>query len=135
MNDTSGHDHSSHGHQHGMPDTVKDPVCGMLVAPAKTAHQAEHDDQSFFFCSSGCKSKFIADPVRYTTAQAKPATSPAAAGTIYTCPMHPQIRQSGPGSCPICGMALEPEMVTADSGPNPELIDMTRRFWVGLGLT
>ena len=60
---------------------------------------------------------------------------PAAAGTIYTCPMHPQIRQSGPGSCPICGMALEPEMVTADSGPNPELIDMTRRFWVGLGLT
>jgi len=107
----------------------------MLVAPAKTTYQAEHDDQSFFFCSSGCKSKFIADPVRDTTAQAKPATSPAAAGTIYTCPMHPQIRQSGPGSCPICGMALEPEMVTADSGPNPELIDMTRRFWVGLGLT
>ncbi len=107
----------------------------MQVDPAKTAHRVEHVGQSYFFCSSGCKSKFIADPVRYTTAQEKPATPPAAAGTIYTCPMHPQIRQSGPGSCPICGMALEPEMVTADSGPNPELIDMTRRFWVGLGLT
>ncbi len=150
MNDTTRHDHSSHdhhhghdpavhhhahGHQHDAPDTVKDPVCGMQVDPAKTAHRAEHDGQSYFFCSGGCKSKFIADPVRYTTAQAKLATPPAAAGTIYTCPMHPQIRQTGPGSCPICGMALEPEIVTADSGPNPELIDMTRRFWVGLGLT
>jgi len=150
MNDTTRHDHSSHdhhhghdpavhhhahGHQHGTPDTVKDPVCGMQVNPAKTAHRAEHDGQSFYFCSGGCKSKFIADPVRYTTAQAKPVTPSAAAGTIYTCPMHPQIRQSGPGSCPICGMALEPEMVTADSGPNPELVDMTRRFWIGLGLT
>lgn len=150
MNDTTRHDHSSHdhhhghdpavhhhahGHQHGTPDRAKDPVCGMQVDPTKTAHRAEHDGQSYFFCSGGCKSKFIADPVRYTTAQAKPATPPAAAGTIYTCPMHPQIRQSGPGSCPICGMALEPEIVTADSGPNPELIDMTRRFWVGLGLT
>lgn len=149
MNDTTRHDHSSHdhhghapavhhhahGHQHGTPDTVKDPVCGMQVDPAKTAHRAEHGGQTYFFCSGGCKSKFIADPVRYTTAKAKPATLPAAAGTIYTCPMHPQIRQSGPGSCPICGMALEPEIVTADSGPNPELIDMTRRFWFGLGLT
>ena len=139
MNDITRHDHSSHdhhhGHQHGTPDTVKDPVCGMQVDPAKTAHRAEHDGQSYFFCSSGCKSKFIADPVSNTIGQAKPAVPPAAAGTIYTCPMHPQIRQSGPGSCPICGMALEPEMVTADSGPNPELIDMTRRFWVGLGLT
>jgi len=150
MNDTIRHDHSSHdhhhghdpaahhhahGHQHGTPDTVKDPVCGMQVDPTKTAHRAEHDGQSYFFCSGGCKSKFIADPVSYTTKQAKSAVPPAAAGTIYTCPMHPQIRQSGPGSCPICGMALEPEIVTADSGPNLELIDMTRRFWVGLGLT
>ncbi|MEL3891720.1 heavy metal translocating P-type ATPase [Ferrovibrio sp. MS7] len=150
MNDTSRHDHSSHdhhhghdpaahnhahGHQHDTPDTVRDPVCGMQVDPAKTAHQAKHEGRPYFFCSGGCKSKFTADPARYTTRQVKPAMPPAAAGTIYTCPMHPEIRQPGPGSCPICGMALEPEIVSADSGPNPELIDMTRRFWIGLGLT
>ncbi len=87
----------------------------------------------YFFCSSGCRTKFEADPARYLSAE-RPPKSPASAGTIYTCPMHPQIRQVGPGNCPICGMALEPEVATADAGPNPERVDMQRRFWIGLVL-
>jgi Cu+-exporting ATPase len=114
---------------------VKDPVCGMTVDPAKTAHHAEHADVTYHFCSAGCRTKFVAEPAKYL--QPKPAlrAEPVPAGTIYTCPMHPQIRQPGPGSCPICGMALEPEMPTAEAGPNPELVDFTRRFWIGLALT
>jgi Cu+-exporting ATPase len=112
--------------------TVKDPVCGMTVNPATTAHHARHGGADYHFCSGGCRAKFIAAPGTYLTA--KPASPTAPAGTIYTCPMHPEIRQVGPGACPICGMALEPETVTADSGPNPELADMNRRFWVGLAL-
>jgi Cu+-exporting ATPase len=165
---------------------VVDPVCGMTVDPARTAHRAEHDGRSWFFCSAGCRSKFVADPARFA-GPAKPAccghhhheqshevaTGPAAAGpgTIYTCPMHPEVRQQGPGACPdcgmalepvgapattrveytcpmhpqivqdhpgncpICGMALEPRTVTVEAAPNPELVDMTRRFWIGAALT
>ena len=113
--------------------TVKDPVCGMSVDPTATAHRASHDGQDYFFCSAGCRTKFIGDPMRYLNPRVE--AEPAIPGAIYTCPMHPEIRQEGPGSCPICGMALEPETVTAEAPPNHELIDFTRRFWVGLVLT
>ena len=133
-----GHDHApGHSHAHGAgdgldPGLVRDPVCGMSVDPARTPHHAEHDGEAFHFCSAGCRTKFVADPERYLTPKA--AAPPAPAGTVYTCPMHPQVRQIGPGSCPICGMALEPEVAAVDGGPNPELADMTRRFWIGLAL-
>ena len=113
--------------------TVKDPVCGMSVDPTATAHRASHDGQDYFFCSAECRTKFIGDPMRYLNPPVE--AEPAVPGAIYTCPMHPEIRQEGPGSCPICGMALEPETVTAEAPPNHELIDFTRRFWVGLVLT
>jgi Cu+-exporting ATPase len=126
------HDRTHHDH-----DVAKalDPVCGMTVDPAKTPHHAEHDGHTFHFCGAGCRTKFIADPGRYLNKAERPPEPPPAPGAVYTCPMHPQIRQVGPGSCPICGMALEPDVVTEDAGPNPELIDFTRRFWVGLVLT
>jgi Cu+-exporting ATPase len=110
-----------------------DPVCGMTVDPATTAHRAAHDDKDYFFCSAGCRTKFIADPDRYLGEARQPA--PVIPGAIYTCPMHPEVRQEGPGSCPICGMALEPETVTAEAPVNHELIDFTRRLWVAAVLT
>ncbi|WGM40905.1 heavy metal translocating P-type ATPase [Caulobacter sp. NIBR1757] len=119
-------------HAHPPASQARDPVCGMTVDPATTPHHADHDGQAFHFCSAGCRTKFIDDPGRYLAASEPP---PAPPGTIYTCPMHPEIRQQGPGSCPICGMALEPELATLDSGPNPELVDFTRRFWLGALLT
>ena len=119
----------------GAAATVKDPVCGMTVDPAKTPHHAEHTGATYHFCSSGCRTKFVADPAKYIHPKPALRAEPVPPGTIYTCPMHPQIRQPGPGSCPICGMALEPEMPTAEAGPNPELVDFTRRFWIGLALT
>jgi Cu+-exporting ATPase len=112
---------------------AKDPVCGMTVDPATAKHRAEHAGQTWYFCSAGCRAKFASDPAKYL----EPAPTPAAtapAGTIYTCPMHPEVRQVGPGTCPICGMGLEPEVATAETGPNPEFVDMTRRFWIGLVL-
>ena len=126
------HDGTHQGHQHhaGM---AKDPVCGMDVNSATAKHKCRHAGQDYFFCGGGCKTKFEADPQRYLKPQPK---APAAVdGAIYTCPMHPEIRQAGPGACPICGMALEPLMVSADDEPNAELTDMTRRFWIGLALT
>src|SRR4051812_12514198 len=114
---------------------AKDPVCGMTVDPARTPHHHVHRGETHFFCSAGCRTKFAADPGKYLGPAAREPAAPMPAGTIFTCPMHPEVRQEGPGSCPICGMALEPEMPTADAGPNPELADMTRRFWVGLLLT
>jgi len=111
---------------------VKDPVCGMSVDPATAKHRAEHAGHTYYFCSAGCRAKFMAAPEQYLGSGKPQAEAPA--GTIYTCPMHPQIRQVGPGSCPICGMALEPETASLDAPPNPELADMTRRFWIGLGL-
>jgi len=131
----------SHDHDHGAQTSVSpqadpaiDPVCGMTVDPRKTPHHVEHGSRTVSFCSAGCRDKFIASPERYLAATA-PVAPAAAEGTIYTCPMHPQIRQVGPGSCPICGMTLEPVTVTAESGPSHELDDMTRRFWIGLALT
>lgn len=114
---------------------MKDPVCGMTVDPATAKHRAAHAGQTYFFCSAGCQNKFEADPAAYAGEKAEaPAAKPAPEGAIYTCPMHPQIRQPGPGNCPICGMALEPEIATLQEGPSAELVDMTRRFWVGLAL-
>ena len=140
MADHQHHGHHEHGHHHGhghaTPDSVKDPVCGMTVDPATAKYSAAHAGKRYFFCSDGCRGKFESKPAAYAEgATPKPTGAPAPEGTIYTCPMHPQIRQPAPGSCPICGMALEPEMPTADQGPSHELVDMTRRFWVGLVLT
>jgi Cu+-exporting ATPase len=113
---------------------AKDPVCGMTVNPATTPHRHTHHGQGYFFCSGGCRTKFAADPEKYLDPSAREPAAPMPAGTIFTCPMHPEVRQQGPGACPICGMALEPDMPTAGAGPNPELADMTRRLWVGLVL-
>nr|WP_246088873.1 heavy metal translocating P-type ATPase [Phreatobacter stygius] len=107
----------------------------MDVDPATSRHRAEHAGKTYHFCSAGCRAKFEADPMRYLAPDQAAPAAPVPDGTVYTCPMHPEIRQIGPGSCPICGMALEPDIVTADSGPNPELADMNRRFWIGLALT
>jgi Cu+-exporting ATPase len=141
--------HHSHPHVHGAGAShgcghhhataaetetlVKDPVCGMSVDPAKTQHHADHAGHAYHFCSAGCRTKFAADPERYLKPASAPQPMPE--GTVYTCPMHPEVRQIGPGSCPICGMALEPEMVSAEAAPNPELADFTRRFWIGGLLT
>src|SRR6516165_5656533 len=114
------HAHAGHYHNEGRASTgtAKDPVCGMTVDPATAKHSVEHDGQRQYFCCAGCASKFTADPARYLAPNEEPRQpmAPTPAGTIYTCPMHPQIRQVGPGSCPICGMALEPEVVTAEAG-------------------
>lgn len=131
------HHHGEPGHDHRPPSAApveKDPVCGMTVDPATAKHKAVHGGQTYHFCSAGCETKFKAAPERYLSEGEDPATEPAPAGAIYTCPMHPQIRQPTPGNCPICGMALEPGIATGEAGPSSELRDMTRRFWVGLGL-
>jgi Cu+-exporting ATPase len=125
------------------PRRVTDPVCGMEIDPAKAAGSVEHAGLKIFFCGQGCQKKFEADPDRYGAtpigrpsheAARAPGTSPAS-GTEYVCPMHPEITRPTPGSCPICGMALEPRMATAEEEENPELADMSRRFSVGLALT
>jgi heavy metal translocating P-type ATPase len=148
---------SGHTEQHASHTTheVTDPVCGMSVDPGSAEHQLLHDGETVYFCSGHCQAKFAADPGRYATT---PAHAPqhdgqdhgghdhagqGGAGVLadeadvveYTCPMHPEIRQPGPGACPICGMALEPVTVTADTGPSQELVSMTRRFWVGVVLS
>ncbi len=105
----------------------------MTVNPATSKHRFDYRGETFHFCSAGCRTKFAADPVAYLEKDSKPKAA-VPEGTIYTCPMHPEIRQVGPGSCPICGMALEPEVASLDAPPNPELADMTRRFWIGLVL-
>jgi P-type Cu+ transporter len=114
---------------------VKDPVCGMSVNPATARHKADHAGQMYYFCSAGCRDKFLAGPQKYLAPAASGRADESPKGAEYTCPMHPQIRQIGPGSCPICGMALEPVMASAEISENAELTDMTRRFWVGLALT
>ncbi len=168
--------------------SATDPVCGMTVDPTATRHVAEHEGRRWFFCSAGCRQTFVAEPARFAGGAAKQAccdhhghdqgahvehehASAPASDAIYTCPMHPEVRQKGPGtcpdcgmalepaglpsatrfeytcpmhpeivqdhpgSCPICGMALEPRTVTVEAAPNPELVDMKRRFWVGAVLT
>ncbi len=110
-----------------------DPVCGMDVTPGDAAGgSAEHAGTTYWFCNPSCRERFIADPARFLAPPAPPSGRDT---RVYTCPMHPEVRQVGPGSCPKCGMALEPLEVTADEGPNHELVDMTRRFWVSLALT
>ncbi len=113
---------------------VTDPVCGMAVDPHTAKYWADYEGRTYYFCRAGCKVKFQTDPKRYLQPEAS-AAPPVPEGAIYTCPMDPQIRQQGPGSCPICGMALEPEMPSAADEPNPELAYMSRRFWIGLVLT
>ena len=141
---SSGHEQCAHDHAaHASPQEeasgkvhrVKDPVCGMDVDPHTSKHRLELAGQTWHFCSAGCKAKFEVAPARFLSAAstAAPAT-PTPEGMVYTCPMHPEVRQIGPGSCPICGMALEPLLATAETGPSHELGDMTRRFWIGLAL-
>jgi Cu+-exporting ATPase len=125
--------HHGHSPDDTAAETATDPVCGMKVRIAGAKNTTLHAGQTYYFCSPRCLAKFTADPERYLKPLETPPAAPA--GTIYTCPMHLQIRQVGPGTCPICGMALEPEVATADTGPNPELIDMQRRFWIGVVLT
>jgi len=133
------HDHDRHGCcQHptatATAATHIDPVCGMTVDPAHAAATVDHAGATYHFCSARCAERFRADPARYLQPAPAESVPPAPAGTIWTCPMHPEVRQDHPGACPKCGMALEPEVPTADDGPSPELVDMTRRFWVGLAL-
>jgi Cu+-exporting ATPase len=114
--------------------TATDPVCGMNVDRATAKHFSRHEGQGFYFCSAGCQAKFEAEPAKYLAGRPEPQAMPK--GTQYTCPMHPEIVRDRPGSCPLCGMALEPMGVpTGDEGPNPELVDFTRRFWVSAVLS
>jgi len=130
MTDTVEKPHQSHDHppQTGS-ETASDPVCGMSVDPAAGKPNHPHDGTTYHFCSQGCHDKFVADPEFYLTGRHKQKANAAPKGTLYTCPMHPEIVEDHPGDCPICGMALEPMGVPTDE-PNPELIDFTRRFWV-----
>jgi Cu+-exporting ATPase len=139
------HDHTdhSHAHHHGgsccqgkqeraeHDHRVTDPVCGMKVDPHTAKHRADYHGHTYYFCNPKCREKFVADPEKYLNPR---EAEPVPAGAEYICPMHPEIRQIGPGSCPICGMALEPVIASADAGPNPALIDMKRRFWIALAL-
>nr|WP_297186441.1 heavy metal translocating P-type ATPase [uncultured Porticoccus sp.] len=109
---------------------AKDPVCGMTVNPQETRHFSQHAGKTWYFCGARCREKFENDPAHYL--DGRPAEQKTLPGALFTCPMHPEIQQQGPGDCPICGMALEPEEITADSEPSAELLDMTRRFWLGL---
>ncbi|HET7888857.1 MAG TPA: heavy metal translocating P-type ATPase [Bradyrhizobium sp.] len=149
------HSHDHHAHHQAAYDAAKptacccggkhetgqdaavavDPVCGMKVKRETAKHRFEYRGTEYLFCCARCRERFQADPESFLKPKASepPATAPA--GAIYTCPMHPEVRQTGPGSCPICGMALEPEQVSLEQGPDPELADMTRRFWIGLALT
>ena len=128
----SHHDHAKCAHSGSKaPGTVIDPVCGMSVDSATTTHVATHDGVHHYFCSAACLTKFKADPSRYMSDAPRPA-EPVPDGAIWTCPMHPEVQQSGPGSCPICGMALEPMTPTLNDGPSPEYADMKRRFVIGL---
>ncbi len=115
------------------PNPMRDPVCGMMIDPSTAQFQTTEGGVTHYFCSAGCRAKFLANPSAYATQKAAPQT--AATGVIYTCPMHPQIRRNAPGNCPICGMTLEPLTATAQTGPSPELADMSRRFWIALVLT
>ncbi len=114
--------------------SLRDPVCGMTVDPATTAHRTAEKGVEYFFCNAGCRAKFVAAPEKYIAISSAPVAPRGAEDAIYTCPMHPQIRQKGLGHCPICGMALEPVIPGAAEHDHGELDDMTRRFWVGLAL-
>jgi P-type Cu+ transporter len=143
--------HADDGAEQAAAVTVRDPVCGMTVDPTTAKHRIEHAGQTYFFCSQRCQDKFASDSSQYL-AQARPQATavhrgaiehpalgalpePAKGEVLWTCPMHPQIIRKEPGSCPICGMALEPMTPTGAAAVNPELLDMTRRFWVGVVLS
>ncbi len=116
----------------GVVTKAIDPVCGMGVDPQTASRRFAYRGQPYFFCSARCRERFEAEPEKFLRPKSpEPAAKP---GAIYTCPMHPEVKQVGPGACPICGMALEPEQVSLDHRPDPELIDMTRRFWIALAL-
>ncbi|PZU64007.1 heavy metal translocating P-type ATPase [Sphingobium sp.] len=135
MNDTHAHDGHCCSEKSGRPAIIKDPVCGMTVDPAATAHHAEHAGATYHFCSAGCRAKFIADPEKFIGGESRAGPTPTQASTsVWTCPMHPEIRRPGPGICPICGMALEPAEPDAQDGPSPELSDFTRRLLVSMVL-
>ncbi|MBN9490917.1 MAG: cadmium-translocating P-type ATPase [Alphaproteobacteria bacterium] len=134
MDHTCSHDDHPHHHA-AVADTAIDPVCGMTVKINGAKNVTVHEGETYYFCNPKCLAKFTAEPRRYLKPQEQPAPLPVAPGTIFTCPMHPEVRQVGPGSCPICGMALEPAEITLDQGPNEELIDMARRLWIGGALT
>lgn len=138
--------------QSGSAPTAKDPVCGMTVNPQTAAGSHEHAGVTYYFCSEHCRQKFQAQPAKYLmpaepqheTERGRPPQRPTdralegpptPSRTEYVCPMHPEIVRPQPGSCPICGMALEPRTVSLEEGPNPELVDMTRRFWISLALS
>ncbi|GAB3914285.1 copper-translocating P-type ATPase [Microlunatus endophyticus] len=132
----------SHGQRPATDTQTIDPVCGMTVGRT-SEHTAELDGESYYFCSAGCRTRFVADPQAYLGERHEHhehdhhEQAPEDGGrqsSEYTCPMHPEIRRPGPGACPICGMALEPVTITADAEPSAELIDMARRFWIGLVL-
>jgi P-type Cu+ transporter len=124
-------DHAHHGHAaSGTEAAALDPVCGMRVDPALTPHRHASGEQDFFFCSASCRTKFAADPRKYIDGATACSADTAPEGSIYTCPMHPEVRQIGPGHCPICGMALEPEAGSADAGDGGERSAMVRRLWI-----
>jgi P-type Cu+ transporter len=129
----SGHGACCAGSGKPMVGNAVDPVCGMTVDPLTAKHHAEHAGGTHYFCSARCREKFVAAPSTYLEKRAAPPPMPP--GTLYTCPMHPEIQQTGPGHCPICGMALEPMMPTLDEDDDGELSSMTRRFWTLLALT
>ena len=134
--DMTAHRHpAGHSSDHQTdPAALKDPVCGMAVTE-QSVHQAAHEGRTFYFCSAKCRGKFVANPRQYLTPAPTPEEKPAAAGTVYTCPMHPEIRQDHPGNCPKCGMSLEPLIPELSEEENPELVDFQRRFWWTLPLT
>ncbi|MGB4859092.1 MAG: YHS domain-containing protein, partial [Dokdonella sp.] len=136
---TSKHDggavHANDKSGLGDTQTVTDPVCGMQVDSQSTAHHAEHDGKEFHFCSARCRERFQADPANYLSKEDR-VEAPMSEGTIFTCPMHPQIRQEGPGNCPICGMALEPELPSEDdSAARGEIASVSRKFWASAVLS
>ncbi|WP_175938419.1 heavy metal translocating P-type ATPase [Caballeronia sp. BCC1704] len=136
-----GAEHRHQGQGHRSADAresaavpLTDPVCGMAVT-ADSHYHVDHDGDRCFFCSQSCKDRFVASPTKYISGSAESDAQAAPEGTIYTCPMHPQIRQDHPGNCPICGMALEPLLPSLEDDENPELADFRRRFWWTLPLT
>ncbi|NOY23757.1 MAG: YHS domain-containing protein, partial [Acidobacteria bacterium] len=127
---------SCNEHVHGKPKqaVIKDPVCKMTVDPKKTVHKLSHNGQDYFFCSASCLKKFRDNPAKYE-AETETAKAETSSGAKWTCPMHPEILKDEPGSCPICGMALEAVTPSAEAPESEELAMMTRRFWFSVVLT